>query len=98
MTIRVYEENGTTIVAPEGKIDHLTAEEFESEVTKQCEAHDSLIIEMKDVKYVSSAALRAILNINDMMEGKGQLVFRNVNKNVMDILNITRFSDYLDIR
>ena len=55
-------------------------------------------IEMKDVKYVSSAALRAILNINDMMEGKGKLVFRNVNKNVMDILNITGFSDYLDIR
>ena len=98
MTIRVYEENGTTIGAPEGKIDHLTAEEFESEVTKKWEAHDSLIIEMKDVKYVSSAALRAILNINDMMEGKGKLVFRNVNKNVMDILNITGFSDYLDIR
>ena len=98
MTIKVYDENGTAVIAPEGKIDHLTVEEFESETTKQCEAHDSLIIEMKDVKYVSSAALRAILNINDIMESKGGLVFRNVNKNIMDILSVTGLLDYLDIR
>ena len=98
MTINVYEENGTTVIAPEGKIDHLTSEEFEIEVSKQCETHDNLIIDMKEVKYVSSAALRAILTINEKMEGKGELIFRNVNKNVMDILNIAGFSDYLNIR
>ena len=31
MTIKVYEENGTTVIAPEGKIDHITVKEFESQ-------------------------------------------------------------------
>lgn len=98
MTINIYEENGATVIAPEGKIDHITTEEFENEAIKQCEANDNLIIDMKDVKYVSSAALRAILTINDKMDGKGELVFRNVNNNIMNILNVSGFSDYLDIR
>ena len=53
---------------------------------------------MADVEYVSSAALRAILNANDIMESKGGLKLENVNQKVMEILRITGFSDYLDIR
>ena len=53
---------------------------------------------MAGVEYVSSAALRAILNANDLLEGKGGLVLKNVNKKVMEIFNITGFADYLDIR
>ena len=53
---------------------------------------------MAGVEYVSSAALRAILNINDTMEEKGGLVLRNVNQKVMEIFRITGFSDYLIIK
>lgn len=42
-------------------------------------------------------ALRAILNANDLLEGKGGLKLRNVNKNILEILNITGFTEYLDI-
>ena len=34
MTIKVYEENGSTVIAPEGKIDHVTVEEFENKMTE----------------------------------------------------------------
>ena len=53
---------------------------------------------MAGVEYVSSAALRAILNANDQMDGKGGLTLRNVNKKVMEIFNITGFADYLNIQ
>ena len=33
MTINVFEENGTAVVAPVGKIDHVTVEEFESKIS-----------------------------------------------------------------
>ncbi len=53
---------------------------------------------MKDVEYVSSAALRAILNINDLMADKGgSFTLKNVNKKVMEIFSITGFADYLNI-
>ncbi len=98
MTIKVYEENGMTVVAPEGKIDHVTVEEFESKINELVESHDTLTLDMAGVEYVSSAALRAILNVNDTLESKGGLVMKNVNKKIMEIFNITGFADYLDIR
>lgn len=98
MTIKVYEENGMTVVAPEGKIDHVTVEEFESKINELVESHDTLTLDMAGVEYVSSAALRAILNVNDTLESKGGLVMKNVNKKIMEIFSITGFADYLDIR
>ena len=98
MTIKVYEENGQQVIAPEGKIDHVTVEKFEEKITELCKANDTLTLDMAGVEYVSSAALRAILNANDLLSGKGGLTIKNVNNKVMEILRITGFSDYLDIQ
>ena len=98
MTIKVYEENGKQIIAPEGKIDHVTVEKFEEKITELCNANNSLILDMAGVEYVSSAALRAILNANDLLADKDGLTIRNVNKKVMWILRITGLSDYLCIQ
>ena len=98
MKINIFEDNGTPVIAPEGKIDHVTVNEFESKINELVEKHDSLILDMAGVEYVSSAALRAILNASDMLESKNGLVLKNVNNKVMEIFNITRFTDYLDIR
>lgn len=97
MTINIFEENGASVIAPEGKIDHVTVEEFENKITELNGKNDKLIIDMAGVEYVSSAALRAILNANDLYENKGGLELRNVNKKVMEIFNITGFADYLNI-
>lgn len=98
MTIKVYEENGTTVIAPEGKIDHVTVEGFESKINELIESNDTLTLDMIGVEYVSSAALRAILNANDQLGRKGGLVLKNVNQKIMEIFRITGFADYLDIR
>ena len=98
MTINVYEENGATVIAPQGKIDHVTVEEFENKINELGETNDALTLDMAGVEYVSSAALRAILNANDLMEGKGGLTLKNVNNKVMEIFNITGFADYLSIQ
>ena len=98
MNINVLQENGAAVLAPEGKIDHVTVSEFESKANELAKENDSLILDMAGVEYVSSAALRAILNINDTMEEKGGLVLRNVNQKVMEIFRITGFSDYLIVK
>ena len=53
---------------------------------------------MAGVEYVSSAALRAILNANDLLSDKEGLTIKNISKRVMEILRITGFSNYLDIQ
>ena len=98
MIIKCTENNGNAVIAPEGNLDHVTVAEFEEKVTELGAKNDSLTLDMADVEYVSSAALRAILNANDIMESKGGLKLENVNQKVMEILRITGFSDYLDIR
>ncbi len=98
MQINIYEENGASVIAPNGKIDHVTVGEFEEKMSKLGEQTDELVLDMNEVEYVSSAALRAILNINDLMADKGgSFTLKNVNKKVMEIFNITGFADYLNI-
>jgi anti-sigma B factor antagonist len=98
MQINIYEENGASVIAPSGKIDHVTVGEFEEKMSKLGEQTDELVLDMNEVEYVSSAALRAILNINDLMADKGgSFTLKNVNKKVMEIFSITGFADYLNI-
>ncbi len=98
MTIKVYEKDGSPVIAPEGKIDHVTVGEFEDKINEIGKDSDTLTLDMAGVEYVSSAALRAILNANDLMENKGGLVIINVNQKVMEIFRITGFSEYLNIK
>ena len=98
MTIKTFEENNTIVIAPEGKIDHVTAEEFERRVAELAKTHDNVTLDMAGVEYVSSAALRAILYINDIMENKGSFVLKNVNQKIREIFRITGYIGYLDIR
>ncbi len=98
MTIKTYEKDGSPVVAPEGRIDHVTAAEFEQKINEVGRDSDKLTLDLAGVEYVSSAALRVILKANDMVKDKGGMIIINVNRKVMEIFNVTGFSDYLDIR
>ncbi|MBQ9461422.1 MAG: STAS domain-containing protein [Clostridia bacterium] len=98
MTINVYENDGSTVIAPEGKIDHVTAAEFEAKITEAVKDSNKLTLDMAGVEYVSSAALRAILRANNLVQDKGGLTIINVNKKVMEIFKLTGFLEYLDIK
>lgn len=98
MTINVYKKDGSTVIAPEGKIDHVTAAEFEAKINEAGKDSNQLTLDMAGVEYVSSAALRVILKTNDLVKDKNGLVIINVNQKVMEIFNITGFSEYINIR
>lgn len=98
MIINCNENNETAVIAPEGKLDHVTVAELEEKITEYGTRNNSLTLDMAGVEYVSSAALRAILNANDMMEKKGGLKLININQKVMEILRITGFTNYLNIQ
>lgn len=45
MQISVYEENGVNVVAPSGKIDHVTVAEFDGEITKLMQKSSKLLLD-----------------------------------------------------
>jgi len=97
MNITKTFENGNLTVLLEGKLDTNTTPQVQSEVEADVENADSLVIDMKDLKYISSAGLRLLLSLHKKMMAKGGMTIKNVNDTNMEILEFTGFSDILNI-
>ena len=64
MQLHIEPQNGTLVVAVEGRIDGSNAMEFQSTVhTGLGDNKGPLLIDCKDLAYISSAGLRAILSL-----------------------------------
>ena len=95
-TTKIF-ENGILTVLLDGKLDTGTTPQVQSEIEADVEKADSLIIDMKDLKYISSAGLRLLLSLHKKMMGKGGMTIKNVNDTNMEILDFTGFAEILNI-
>ena len=90
-------EDGILVLVPEGSIDYVTAPELDEVIETEAPSVDGIIIDMANVPYIASAGLRTILNADELMEDKKGVKLRNVNKDVMSILQMSGFLDTLNI-
>ena len=90
-----FEEKICTI-AIEGSIDALTANELEQAVNEAAPNCEKMILDMAKVDYISSGGLRVVVGANHTV-GKGKLVLRNLEPNVLEIFRLTGFTKYLTI-
>jgi anti-sigma B factor antagonist len=90
-------ENGILTVLLDGKLDTNTTPQVQSEIEADVENAESLIIDMKDLSYISSAGLRLLLSLHKKMMAKGGMKIKNVNDTNMEILDFTGFADILNI-
>ena len=95
MYIKKVKEGNTLVVNVVGRLDTSTAPQMEEELKDSLEGLDELIIDCKEVEYVSSAGLRVLLSTQKKM--KGNMKVRNVNEDVNEIFEVTGFSDILNI-
>jgi anti-sigma B factor antagonist len=84
-------------IALEGRLDTVTAPEFEAELKDSLDAITELVMDMKDLEYISSAGLRVLLTAHKSMNQKGSMKLINVNETVMEIFDVTGFVDILTI-
>lgn len=96
MTIEKIEEGKTVTIKLIGRLNTTTAPEFENQIEGLAKDSD-VIVDMKELEYISSAGLRVLLKLQRMVEDEGFLKLTNVTKDVMEILEITGFSDILTI-
>ena len=97
MEIGIEKKDGVTTISPKGNIDYVTAPELDEVVEREAASAASLIFDMSNVSYISSAGLRSLLNADELMEDKNGIKLVNVNKEVKAVLDMTNFSGLLKI-
>ncbi len=90
-------ENERLTLAVSGRIDTSTAPELESVINNNAQNVKELIIDLKDMDYISSAGLRVLLKTQKLMNTQGSLLIKNVQSDVMEIFEMTGFVDILTI-
>ena len=91
-------QNADTLnIALEGRLDTTTAPELEAELKASMDGASKLILDCEKLDYVSSAGLRILLSAQKVMAKKGGMKVIHVNDIVMEIFEVTGFSDILDI-
>ena len=88
--------DGITIVLS-GRLDTVTAPQLEAELEKILSDSDALVLDMANLEYISSAGLRVILKAQKAMNTKGTMKLIHVGESIMEVFDITGFSDFLNI-
>ena len=95
MNIKKKKEGNTLNIIISGRIDTVTAPEVDSFVNQNLDGVESLILDFKEVNYVSSAGLRVLLSLQKKMMVKGEMKLVNVNDAVNDVFEVTGFDEIL---
>lgn len=91
-------QNGTELtVAVVGRLDTTTAPELEKEMRASLDGVTALTFDLSRMEYISSAGLRVLLAAQKIMMKQGTMVCKNVNETVMEVFEVTGFSDILTI-
>ena len=97
LDIRKEINGGELFIALEGKLDTVTAPELEKEMKESIESADKLVWDLKKLEYISSAGLRVLLSAQKIMNRKGDMIVKDPSEEVMEIFEVTGFSDILTI-
>ena len=90
--------NGSELIVNlEGRLDTSTSPQLENDLKANIDGVSSLIFDIKDLQYISSAGLRVLLSAQKIMNKQGSMVIRNSSEEVKEIFDVTGFSDILTI-
>ena len=91
--------NGNDLVLKlQGRLDTTTAPELEQELKNSLPGVQALTIDMEGLEYISSAGLRVVLFAQKTMNRQGSMVVRGAGPMIMEVFDITGFSDILNIQ
>ena len=80
-----------------GRLDTSTAPELEAAVDGCIAGVRELVLDCEALEYISSAGLRVILKTQKQMQAQGAMKLVHVNDTIMEVFDITGFTDILTI-
>ena len=97
LNIKTAKDAEKLTVALEGRLDTVTAPELEKCFKKSLPGVTELVMDFEKLDYISSAGLRVLLSAQKTMNRQGSMKLIHVGESIMEILEVTGFSDILTI-
>lgn len=100
MELKIEKNNNYLLLAPEGRIDAGTSQQFDTSFNEAYGAQGSsdIILDLTEVEYLSSAGLRSVLKIAKLCSsGKKKLVLCGIQPPVNEVFRISGFAALLKI-
>ena len=97
MNIVKTQNNQSLTIALEGRLDTTTAPQLEAELKSCLSGVEELVMDMEKLEYISSAGLRVLLSAQKQMAKQGSMKVIHVSESIMEIFEVTGFSDILTI-
>ena len=97
MDIKKDKQGNKLTVCVSGRLDTVTAPELDKVLSDELGGVFDLVIDLQGLEYISSAGLRVLLTAQKTMNRSGSMTVKNAGESVMEVFEITGFSDILNI-
>ena len=97
MNIEIKKSAEETTIEITGRLDTTTAPELDKTINEGVADTEKLVLDFKMLEYISSAGLRVLLSAQKKMQKLGAMKLINVCGEVMEVFEMTGFSDILTI-
>ena len=97
MTIEIKKNADELVLEITGRLDTITAPALDKTINENLGEIKSLILDFKNLEYISSAGLRVLLSTQKKLQEKGTMKLKNVREEVMEVFEITGFVDILTV-
>ena len=97
MTIEIKRNAEETTIKLVGRLDTTTAPALDKTINEDIAGTKNLVLDVKELEYISSAGLRVLLGAQKKMQKIGSMKVTNVREEVMEVFEMTGFADILSI-
>ncbi len=97
MNIESNKNGNALTLALEGRLDTTTAPQLEGTLKTALPGVETLVFDLEKLEYISSAGLRVLLTAQKTMNKQGTMKVTHANDMIMEIFEVTGFSDILTI-
>ncbi len=100
MTFDIKEQNDGMLATISGRLDTPAAVKAQQEITPLLEnANKEIVLNCKDLEYISSSGLRLFLTIRKEASAKGgKVIIENINDEIKKVFMMTGFFNLFEIR
>jgi anti-anti-sigma factor len=96
--IKTVHEDGVLIVSISGKVDGMASAHLEEFLTALLDKGENrIILDLKDVYYISSGGLRVVLMVTKRLYGQGKIILVRLQSEVREVFEMTGFDTIVPI-
>ena len=97
MTINESKNGSALTIELEGRLDTVSSPELDAKLGTALDGITDLTFDLGGLEYMSSAGLRTLLSAQKRMNRQGSMKVKNANSTIMEIFEVTGFTDILTI-